>query len=275
MLTLLKQNRYVYAAIVIWVALSGCGGGQKPSCKTPDALVLELETSDRVNTDENGQALPTVVRIFQLTEISELEMASFDDIWTNSEKVLGRTLAGNMEMTIFPGQRTIQRLTRNPKAFFVAAAAVFRRPAGMAWRTIQELPPPGDPCAETGKRSAGEKLKALRMRIYLEDYRIESAVNFRPRPKGSCRPDDPDCEEGVSESVPNELGPARQGQGLRPYEMKSSNSNKSKSKDRDRAPSTTRVRRSSKPEQGPRKSAPADRTAPSGSNDTYEEEKQP
>jgi type VI secretion system protein VasD len=214
--SLLLQNRVVFAAAALFFASYSCGGGQRPSCKTPDALILELETSDRVNTDESGRALPTVVRIYQLTDISALEMASFDDIWTNAEKVLGEALEGNLEMTIFPGQRSVQRLTRNPKAYFVVAAAVFRRPAGTGWRTIQELPPPGDPCAETGKRSAGEKLKALRMRIYLEDYRIESAVNFRPRPKGSCRPDDPDCVEGVSESVPDELGPAKQGRGLRP-----------------------------------------------------------
>jgi type VI secretion system VasD/TssJ family lipoprotein len=247
----LLQRRFFRTAVVMSTFLWSCGGGQRPSCRTPDALVLELETSDRVNTDESGQALPTVVRIFQLSDISELEMASFDDIWTNSEKVLGKTLMGNLELTIFPGQRTVQRLTRNPKAFFVAAAAVFRRPAGTGWRTIQELPPPGDPCAETGKRSAGEHLKALRMRIYLEGYRIESAVNFRPRPKGSCRPDDPDCEEGVSDSVPSELGPARPGQGLRPYATKTSDGKKRA--DRERAPSTTRVRRSNKSSPNPRR----------------------
>jgi hypothetical protein len=165
----------------------------------------------------------------------------------------------------------VQRLTRNPKAFFVVAAAVFRRPAGTGWRTIQELPPPGDPCAETGKRSAGERLKALRMRIYLEDYRIESAVNFRPRPKGSCRPDDPDCTEGVSESVPDELGPARQGRGLRPYSTKKSDT-ASKRTERSRAPSTTRVRRSPSSGQGTRKSSSSGRAAPANPNGSDTEE---
>ncbi len=245
---------------------TGCGGGQKPSCKVPDALVLEIETSDRVNTNEAGQSLPTVLRVYQLTDISALEMASFDDVWTKAEQVLGDTLAGSVEITIFPGQRTVQRLTRNPQAFFIVAAAVFRRPAGTSWRTIQELPPPGDPCAETGKATAGERLKALRVRVYLEDYRIESVSNFRPRPRGSCGPEDPDCIEGVSDSVPDELGPARPGRGLRPFAARPRSK---ESSDRKQAPSTGRRRR---PGRGSGEPAPGD---PSGSDSSKATDPEP
>jgi len=229
-------------AALIVVALLACGGGQKPSCKVPDTLVIEIETSDRVNTDESGSALATVLRMYQLTDISAFEMASFEDIWKSPEQMLGPTLAGSVETTVYPGQRTVQRITRNPQAFFLVAVAVFRRPAGTAWRTIQPLPAPGDPCAEQGKASAGQRLQALRMRVYLEDYRIESVTNFGSHPRGSCDPQDPDCVEGVSDSVPDELGPVRPGRGLRPFASEPSSS---KDEDEFVAPSTGRRRRPS------------------------------
>ncbi len=232
----------IWPAALIAVALLGCGGGQKPSCKVPDALVIEIETSDRVNTDESGSALATVLRMYQLTDISAFEMASFEDVWKSPEQVLGPTLAGSVETTVYPGQRTVQRITRNPAAFFVVAVAVFRRPAGTAWRTIQPLPAPGDPCAEQDKASAGQRLKALRMRVYLEDYRIESVSNFGSHARGNCDPQDPDCVEGISDSVPDELGPARPGQGLRPF---ADEPRSSEDEDEFVAPSTGRRRRPS------------------------------
>ena len=50
----------------------------EPTCVVPKALELEIETSDRVNLDADGRPLPTILRLYQLTNISSLQSSAFD-----------------------------------------------------------------------------------------------------------------------------------------------------------------------------------------------------
>ena len=119
---------------------AGCAGAA-PTCKIPDTVEIELESSDRVNRDEKGESLPTVIRLYQLIDLSAMQSASFDDIWERSDEVLGETKAGKpIVITIYPGQIMVQRFKRNAAADFLVGAAVFRKPIGGAWRTIDEWP---------------------------------------------------------------------------------------------------------------------------------------
>jgi type VI secretion system VasD/TssJ family lipoprotein len=45
------------------------------------------------------------------------------------------------ELLLSPGQTLERTLTREPKARAVLIAAVVRRPAGVSWRDVVELPP--------------------------------------------------------------------------------------------------------------------------------------
>jgi type VI secretion system protein VasD len=165
--------------------MQGCAG-TAPTCKVPSALELEIETSDRVNLDDDGRALPTLLRLYQLTDISRLQLASFEDMWEAASQTLAQTLVAVEELTIYPGQIAVRRFARDPKADFLVGFAVFRSPVGSAWRTIEEFPLSGDPCQERDDENAAPKLADLRIRMFLEDYRIESLNNYAALPKRSC-----------------------------------------------------------------------------------------
>ena len=198
-------------------SLAGCAGA-RPTCKIPDTVELELESSDRVNRDEKGESLPTVIRLYQLVDLSAMQSATFDDIWERSDETLGETKAGKpISLTIYPGQIMVQRIKRNPAADFLVGAAVFRKPIGGAWRTIDEWPLTGDPCAEQDDDKAAPKLKQLRVRIFLKDYRIESTNNFAALPKRTCPPGAKNCR-GQTGEAPDELPEALRNRRLRSFE---------------------------------------------------------
>ena len=68
----------------------------------------------------------------------------------------------------------------------MVGVAIFRSPVGTAWRTIEEWPMPGDPCKDQDDEKAGPKVADLRIRMFMEDYRVESVDNFRGMRRRSC-----------------------------------------------------------------------------------------
>jgi type VI secretion system protein VasD len=191
----------------------GCAGNA-PTCKVPIALEVEIETSDRVNADAEGRALPTLVRLYQLKDLSVLQMAEFADIWQSAKETLGATLVAVKELTTYPGQVVVEHLQRDEKADFLVGVGIFRNPIGATWRTISELPLPGDPCQEKDDENAAPTLEDLRLRMFLEDYRIESVDNYAALPKRSCG-GKANCQQ---QAAPNELPEERRHGRLRTFE---------------------------------------------------------
>jgi type VI secretion system protein VasD len=171
----------------------------EPTCHVPNEVQLEIEASDRVNPDENGRSLPTRLRLYQLTDLTPLEHANFDDVWTRPKDVLASSVVNSEELVIYPGQVLLHRFQRDDKAEYVAAVAVFREPEGEAWRTAQEWPLPGDPC-RTLKTSNIPTLAKLRVRMFLEDNRIESLNNYAQLPKRRCAVGADDCTGAAGQS---------------------------------------------------------------------------
>jgi type VI secretion system protein VasD len=138
----------------------------------PTALEVEIETSDRLNADAEGRSLPTLVRLYQLKDLSVFQMAEFADIWQSAKETLGATLIAVKELTTYPGQVVVERFERDEKADYLVGVGIFRSPIGSTWRTVSELPLPGDPCQEKDDENAAPTLPDLRLRMFLEDYRI-------------------------------------------------------------------------------------------------------
>jgi type VI secretion system protein VasD len=191
----------------------GCAG-TAPSCKVPKALEVEIETSDRVNIDAEGRSLPTLVRLYQLKDLSLFQMAEFMDIWQSAKETLGATLIAVKELTTYPGQVVVERFERDEKADYLVGVGIFRNPVGSTWRTVSELPLPGDPCQERDDENAAPLLEDLRLRMFVEDYRIESVDNYAALPKRSCG-GKANCQQQVA---PDELPEARRHGRLRTFE---------------------------------------------------------
>jgi type VI secretion system protein VasD len=206
-------------ALIAIAAVFGAYGcaGTMPTCKVPTAVELEIETSDRVNRDDEGRSLPTLLRLYQVRDLSALQMSSFEDILEHAKETLGDTLLETDELTVYPGQVMVSRFERNEQADFVVGVAVFRNPVGTAWRTIEEWPMPGDPCKEQDDDKAGPKLADLRIRMFLEDYRVESVNNFNGMRRRSCAEGDQRCADADS-NAPDELPEELRHRRLRTFE---------------------------------------------------------
>jgi len=140
------------------MALAGCalfGGGDS----TPGPIDIEIESSVRLNPDESGQSLPTQVRLLQLKAGGKLEAADYGAVYRGDKEALGEDLLQADEIVVSPGEKVQKRIARDKGATVLGVVGVFRRPSGGTWRRLVELPRGG---------------KAVRVRVRLEDYRVES-----------------------------------------------------------------------------------------------------
>lgn len=175
---------------------SGCGQNARPSCDAQEDAQLRIEATERMNPDEEGRPLPTVVRVYQLSNINVMETASFEEIWQNAEETLGDAVLGSDELTIYPDTRINREFERNPEANYIVGVAIVRRPTGVSWRTILELPPPASEaqCAalQENPDEAPPEPPTVYLRFELDDYQIEGAVRLE-YPPPPCADDDLVC----------------------------------------------------------------------------------
>lgn len=180
------------------VPLAGCGGASaRPSCDAQENANLRIESSDRMNPDEDGRPLPTIVRIYQLKNIGSMETATFDEIWQHDEDTLGDAFLGKDELVMYPDSHVSRQFERDPDANYIVGVAIVRRPTGVSWRTILELPPPAAEaqCAalQENPDAPPEEQPSVHLAFELDDYQIEGAIRLE-YPPPPCADDDPICQ---------------------------------------------------------------------------------
>ena len=156
-----------FLLVTLATIASGCGGSNAAlRCRSPRAMKYVVTASDRVNLDDEGRALATVVRVYQLKSLARLDNADFEEIWLHGEDTLGEDLVKVEELQLFPTDVATRALDVGEGVNFLVAVALFRKPAGVSWRTVYELP--------LSKCSSGKAPGDAVARFLLEDYRIET-----------------------------------------------------------------------------------------------------
>jgi type VI secretion system protein VasD len=112
-----------------------------PPCATPEPLRVQLRASARLNPGEKGEALATVVRVYQVKGIGKLTGASFDDLLDHDKDTFGDDLLVVQELTVNPGDQIAPPVARHADANYVVAIALFRQPVGTNWRAVKKLWP--------------------------------------------------------------------------------------------------------------------------------------
>ncbi len=199
----------VFAAAVL---AGACGGTPRPSCDPQENANLRIEATDRLNPDEDGRPLPTKVRIYQLANIGAMETATFEEIWEHDADTLGDAMLGMDEVWIYPESRMNRQFERNPEANYIVGVAIVRRPTGVSWRTILELPPPAAEaqCAalQANPDAPPEEQPNVYLAFELDDYQIEGSVRLE-YPPPPCAENDPICaaERAAQEQAGNVEAP--------------------------------------------------------------------
>lgn len=148
------------ASAVLW---SGCA----TTCPAA-TMNLTLAASDRLNVDDQGRSLATVVRVYQLKSAEKLAHAEFEDIWQRANETLAGDLVKVDEFTLFPNDKMDKPLTLEKDTAFVAAVALVRKPGGVSWRSIYALP--STQCNWLGHPPH------LARRFVLQDYSVASVA---------------------------------------------------------------------------------------------------
>jgi type VI secretion system protein VasD len=140
-----------------------------PPCKGPEPLRVVLTATARLNPGEKGEALATVIRLYQLKGITKLMGVSFDDLLDHDKDTLGDDFIAVQDVTLNPGERLEPTVVRNPDTNYLLAVALFRQPAGTTWKTTKRLTPPNPQFCEAGTEATNDGT----VRLVLDENRIE------------------------------------------------------------------------------------------------------
>jgi type VI secretion system protein VasD len=124
----------------------------------PAPIRVSVDAAARLNPDEQGESLPTAVRVYQLTAAAKASGLDLIDLVRDPKAALGPDLLAVDEMLVEPGRRAEKTFARDKGTRAVVVAALVRRPAGTSWREIVELPSPG---------------RAADLAFVLREYRLE------------------------------------------------------------------------------------------------------
>lgn len=138
------------------------------ACTLPTKV--RLEASAQLNPDEQDRPLPTVIRLYQLRDVTLVEQADFQDVWEKPKETLGEQLFKAQELTLFPGQTEDVEVALAPEAKYLVGVAIFRQPSGSAWRSIVALPASERMCSAYAQ--AGAPVPAVHYRF--DRFRVES-----------------------------------------------------------------------------------------------------
>jgi len=169
----------MWRVLFVIALASACATRGKP-CEpgeTPAEIVVVVSAAERLNRDASERSLPTWVRLYQLSGTATLEQAELEATWADGEATLGDAVLAVEEHVVHPGQEQAWTLERKPEARYLAAVALYREPAGTAWRGAMRLPGPAR-CKST------KPVATPRLYVRLEGSAVRvGALDPRPRRK--------------------------------------------------------------------------------------------
>ena len=93
----------------------------------------------RLNPDEQGNSLPTAVRVYQLKGVGKTSSAELGALLREPKEVLGEDFLGVEEVFVEPNGAAQKTISREKDTRALMVVAVVRRPSGDGWRLVKEL----------------------------------------------------------------------------------------------------------------------------------------
>ncbi|WP_448565356.1 type VI secretion system lipoprotein TssJ [Thalassotalea ganghwensis] len=119
-----------FSVIVLTSVLAAC---------TSTQVKLDVVATDNLNLNQFDEALPVVLRIYQLSDIQGFNSATFEQLWKSDKSVLANSLITVEERTVNPSDRLTIAFEQAEEAKYVAVFALFRDRSADKWRVFHEL----------------------------------------------------------------------------------------------------------------------------------------
>jgi type VI secretion system protein VasD len=103
-------------------------------------IALHIQANRDLNLDEEGNPLPTVIRIYQLNGDLATRSLDFTELWEDHEAALGDEYISDKEIQIFPDSSELIKITPEDGARYILVFAAFQQPVGNTWFRVYEIP---------------------------------------------------------------------------------------------------------------------------------------
>jgi type VI secretion system protein VasD len=137
-------------AAALSTSLAGCGVTQSVTDATTSTTraifykqvkTLHLDFSGRASvntegTEMNALSVPTLVRVYQLSDRKALDKATYDSLLSQDDRVLSADLLEKRAVVVKPDEGAQLSMPLDEQAEFVAVVALLRHPDGLSntWR---------------------------------------------------------------------------------------------------------------------------------------------
>lgn len=108
------------------------------SC-TATQVKLDVSATDNLNLNTFDEALPVVLKIYQLSDVQGFKNATFEELWKTDKSVLANSLITVEEITVNPSEKLRINFDQAKEAKYVAVFALFRNRSDDNWRVYHEL----------------------------------------------------------------------------------------------------------------------------------------
>lgn len=108
------------------------------SC-TATQVKLDVSATDNLNLNTFDEALPVVLKIYQLSDVQGFKNATFEELWKTDKSVLANSLITVEEITVNPSEELRINFDQAKEAKYVAVFALFRNRSDDNWRVYHEL----------------------------------------------------------------------------------------------------------------------------------------
>ncbi|KAF7769680.1 type VI secretion system protein VasD [Pseudoalteromonas citrea] len=116
--------------LVAFLFISGC---------MTTKVKVDVAATDNLNLNQFDEALPVVLKVYQLTDIQSFTSATFDELWKADKSTLSNSLITVEERTINPSDKVEFEFEQAENAKYVAFVALFRNREDNKWRTFHDL----------------------------------------------------------------------------------------------------------------------------------------
>lgn len=155
----------IVAALATTLATLGACGGKPPKPEPPPApkapaqLRVDVAATSSANRGPSGQALPIVVRVYELKAQGAFSGADFFSLYDRESETLGAELIAREELTLAPGQSAQIRKPLNPETRYLGVLGAFRDIDRAVWRGLVPLTSGTDNDLEVGVDAAAIRIQ--------------------------------------------------------------------------------------------------------------------
>lgn len=181
------------------LSLGACAKKNKETCKPDDyqfkEIALYIQAAQDLNLDEEGNALPTVVRVYQLSGDLSTRNLDFMELWEDHEAALGDDYISHKEFQIYPDSAELIQIAPDKGARHILAFGAFQQPVGNTWFRLYNIPDTygRQSCELKDEGKDPETLGAPCAYLYMERNQIDGGKSIPPgfdkaKVQGTCTP---------------------------------------------------------------------------------------